>query len=319
VPLDAKRKEKISINCGVAKEDIISAPDSGNIYEIPVNFEKDKMGDRILDKFELRAKKSDLDDYKKFAQRVKNIKKEVRIGIVGKYFGTGDFILADSYISVIEAIKHASYIVARKPVIEWVDAENFGDLDRFDGVIIPGGFGSRGAQGKINAIKYVRENRIPYLGLCYGMQLAVVEFARSIAGLKRANSTEIDIKTPHPVIDILPEQREKIKNADYGGTMRLGAYRAILTEGTIVQGAYGSVEISERHRHRYEVNPKYIARLEAKGMVFSGKSPDKRLMETMELSRETHPFFVGTQFHPELKSRPLTAHPIFLEFIKAAS
>jgi len=318
-PIDSKRKEKISVNCGVAKEDIISAPDSENIYEIPVNFEKDKMSARILDKFAVKPKKTDLNDYKKFAQKVKKLKKEINIGIVGKYFGTGNFILADSYISVIEAIKHASYILGRKPVIEWVNAEKFGNLDRFDGVIVPGGFGSRGAEGKIKAIKYVRENDIPFLGLCYGMQLATVEFARSIAGLKKANSTEINVKTPHPVIDILPEQKEKLKNSDYGGTMRLGAYPAKLTEGTIVQDAYGSVKISERHRHRYEVNPKYIKRLERKGMIFSGRSPDKRLMETMELSRETHPFFVGTQFHPELKSRPLTAHPIFLEFIKAAS
>lgn len=319
VPLDTKRKEKISVNCGVALEDIVSAPDSENIYEIPVNFEKDKMGDRIMDKFAVRPKKSDLSDYKRFAQRVKKLRKEIHIGIVGKYFGTGDFILADSYMSVIEAIKHASYKIARKPVIEWVNAEKFSNLDRFDGVIVPGGFGSRGAEGKIKAIKYVRENGIPYLGLCYGMQLAVVEFARSVANLRKANSTEIDAKTPHPVIDILPEQIEKMENADYGGTMRLGAYPARLKEGTIVQKAYGSVNISERHRHRYEVNPKYIARLEAKGMIFSGKSPDKRFMETMELSRESHPFFVGTQFHPELKSRPLTAHPIFLEFIKTAS
>jgi len=319
VPLDAKRKEKISINCGVAKEDIISAPDSDNIYEIPVNFEKDKMSERVLEKFALKPKKDDLNDYKKFAQKVKKINKGIRIGIIGKYFGTGDFILADSYISVIEAIKHASYILGRKPIIEWVDTEKLGDLDRFDGVIVPGGFGSRGAEGKIKAINYAREYKIPYLGLCYGMQLAVVEFARSVAGLKGANSTEINAKTPHPVIDILPEQKEKLKNEDYGGTMRLGAYPANLKNGTMVESAYGSEKISERHRHRYEVNPKYIARLETKGIIFSARSPDRRLMETMELPKNIHPFFVGTQFHPELKSRPLTAHPIFLEFIKAAS
>lgn len=317
VPLDAKRKEKIAVNCGIKKEDIVSAPDTENIYEIPVNFEKDKMSSRILQKLALEPKKSDLKDYKQFAAVVRNLKSEVKIGIVGKYFGTGDFVLADSYISVIEAIKHASYALKKKPVIEWINSEKLGDLSQYDGIIVPGGFGSRGVEGKLKAIKYARENEVPFLGLCYGMQLAVVEFARAVAGLKGANSTEINPKTPYPVIDILDEQKEKVEKSDYGGTMRLGAYPADLKKDTIAQKAYKETKISERHRHRYEVNPKYIQRLEAKGLVFSGISPDRRLMEISELPRDQHPFFVGTQFHPELKSRPLTAHPLFKEFIKA--
>ena len=318
VDIDDKRRDKIATNCGVEKKDIISAPDVDNIYKIPLNFERDKISGRILEKFSIKPQKKDMKDFRRFISSVNKIEKEMRIGIVGKYFGTGNFMLSDSYISVIEAIKHSAYALKRKPIIEWVDAENFKNLGRFDGIIVPGGFGGRGIDGKIRAINYVRKHNIPFIGLCYGMQLAVVEFARSVARLDNANSTEIDKTTPHPVINILPSQKEKIENSNYGGTMRLGAYPAVLKKGTVAQRAYGTTHISERHRHRYEVNPEYIECLEANGMIFSGMSPDKRLMEIMELPAKTHPFFIGTQFHPEFKSRPQKAHPIFLKFMEAS-
>jgi len=327
IPLDEKRKEKIAFVCGlVSKEDVISAPDVSNLYEIPVNFERDKLGERILQKLSLRAGKRDLKDWKRFAERVRGAKNVVKIGIVGKYFSSGKFILTDSYISVIEAIKHAAAHWKVRPVIEWLESEQFEKgkrqlrkLDEYAGIIVPGGFGSRGIEGKLAAIRYCRENKIPYLGLCYGMQLAVVEFARDVLKLRGANTTEIDPKTKYPVIDILPEQKKLMEEKNYGGTMRLGAYPAVLKKGTIAQAAYGKTSISERRRHRYEVNPVFIKRLESKGMVFSGQSPDRRLMEIMELPREKHPFFAGSQFHPELKSRPLNPHPLFREFMHAAA
>lgn len=325
VPLDKKRKEKIAFNCNLSEEDIISAPDVESIYEIPVNFEKDNLGNLILNKLKIRSKKQDLKNWRRLVKNIKESKKSVKIGIIGKYFGSGEFILADSYISVIEAIKHAAYYFNRKPVIQWLNAEKFEKsksklktLKEFDGIIVPGGFGSRGIKGKIAAIRYCREKKIPFLGLCYGMQLAVVEFARNVAGFKKANTTEVDPKTPYPVIDILPEQKQKLAKKDYGGTMRLGAWPAVLKKGSIAYSAYKNHSISERHRHRYEVNPDYIEHLEKKGIIFSGFSSNRRLMEIMELSKNKHPFFVATQFHPEFKSRPLKPHPLFREFVRAA-
>lgn len=325
VPLDKKRKEKIAFNCNLSEENIISAPDVESIYEIPINFEKDNLGNLILNKLKIRSKKQDLKNWRRLVKNIKESKKPVKIGIIGKYFGSGGFILADSYISVIEAIKHAAYYFNRKPVIQWLNAEKFEKsksklkiLKEFDGIIVPGGFGSRGTKGKIAAIRYCREKKIPFLGLCYGMQLAVVEFARNVVNLKRANSTEIDFKTPHPVIDILPEQKKNLAKKDYGATMRLGAWPAVLKKGSIAYSAYKNHSISERHRHRYEVNPDYIEHLEKKGIIFSGFSSNRRLMEIMELSKNKHPFFVATQFHPEFKSRPLKPHPLFREFVRAA-
>ena len=324
-PLDKKRKEKIAFNCSLREEDIISAPDVESIYEVPVNFEKDNLSDRILKKLKMRSRKSNLTEWRRLIQAIKNNPRPVNIGIVGKYFATGKFILADSYISVIEAVKHAAFHFKRQPVIKWIEAEEFADkpgqlkqLSGYDGIIVPGGFGQRGTEGKIAAIGYCRENKIPFLGLCYGMQLAVVEFSRSVAGLKKANSTEIDERTPYPVIDILPGQEKNLKEKKYGATMRLGAYPAVIKKDTLAFRAYGESSISERHRHRYEVNPDYVGQLEGKGIIFSGSSPDNRLMEIMELPQSVHPFFAATQFHPEFKSRPLNPHPLFREFIKAA-
>lgn len=326
-PLDVKRKKKIAFNCNLREMDIISAPDVASLYDIPINFEKDQLGNLILTKLAVRAPKRDLHDWRRLAARIRGAKQTVRIGIVGKYFSSGKFILADSYISVSEAIKHAAARWKVKPQIEWLESEQFErgknalkKLEEYNGIIVPGGFGSRGIEGKLAAIRHARERRIPYLGLCYGMQLAVVEFARDVLKLRRANTTEIDKRTKYPVIDIMRDQKKLMEQKNYGGTMRLGAYPAVLAKGTIAHGAYdGTARISERHRHRFEVNPAFIKKLEKGGMVFSGQSPDRRLMEIMELPREKHPFFMGSQFHPELKSRPLAPHPLFREFMKAAA
>ncbi len=329
VPIDAKRKEKIAFHCSMPDETrVISAPDVESIYEVPVNFEKDDLGGVMLKILGLRSRVQDLKEWSALVDTIRRASEPVRIGIVGKYFGTGDFILADSYISVIEAIKHASFYHTRKPVIEWINSEDFEsrgwdkELERlasYDGIIVPGGFGSRGVEGKIAAVRYVRERKIPYLGLCYGMQMATIEISRNMLGWSDAHTTEVNPKTKHPVIDILPEQKKNLKEKNYGATMRLGAYPALLKSGTIAREAYGADAISERHRHRYEVNPEYIEELEKRGgAVFSGFSADRRLMEILELPKKEHPFFVGTQFHPELKSRPLRPHPLFREFIRAA-
>ncbi len=304
--------------CSIEEGYVISAPDAENIYEVPLNFEKDSISEKILKRIDLRPRKKNLQDWQKFVSGAKRAKSPVKIGIVGKYFDTGDFVLEDSYISVIEAIKHAAYSLNRKPIIEWINAEKLGNLGQYQGLIVPGGFGGRGIEGKIKAINYARTKKIPFLGLCYGMQLAVVEFARGVAKLRRANSTEIDPRTPHPVIDILPEQKEVLEKSDYGATMRLGAWPAVLKNKTIAREAYAKEKISERHRHRYEVNPDYVEKLEKKGIIFSGVSPNRRLMEIMELPKSEHPFFVGTQFHPEFKSRPLSPHSLFTAFIRAA-
>jgi len=331
VPLDEKRKNKIAFNCNVGKDDVISAPDVESVYEIPINFEKDNLSSILIKKLNLRAKRKDLVEWRAYVESIRNLQKEVRIGIVGKYFSTGSFVLADSYISVIEAIKHASYALNHKPIIEWLNAEEFdpeftkdykknlAQLQSYDGIIVPGGFGNRGVEGKIQAIQYCREQKIPYFGLCYGMQLAVVEFARSQADLKDAHTTEVNPKTSHPVIDILPEQKEHLKQKNYGATMRLGAYDAHLKKNTHALRAYKQEKISERHRHRYEVNPEYKEQLETHGLIFSGSSADGRLAEIAELPKEIHPFFVGTQFHPEFKSRPMQPHPLFVAFLEAST
>lgn len=322
LPVDKPRKKKISVFCNVEAEDVISAPDVSFIYEIPVNFEKEKLGDRVLAKFGVKAKKKNMKEWKKLAADVRSLKKTVKIGIVGKYFEIGDFTLMDSYLSVIEAIKHAAWANKRKPEITWLSAEKYEkggkalqELKRYEGIIVPGGFGNRGVEGKIKAIEFARKNKIPFLGLCLGLQLAVIEFARNMAGITKATSGEFADKGDL-VIDVMEEQKALLAEKKYGATMRLGAYRCRLQKGTKAFGAYGKSEISERHRHRYEVNNAYKDKLENKGLVFSGVNPERNLVEIAELPK--HPFFLGTQFHPELKSRPLRPHPLFLEFVKAA-
>ncbi|MCA9364476.1 MAG: CTP synthase [Candidatus Moranbacteria bacterium] len=327
IPLDKKRKEKIAVFCNINENHVISAPDVDTIYDVPVNFEKDGLSDTILSILNAKdeAKESDLTAWKTLSRKIRTLEKEVKIGIVGKYFETGSFILSDAYISVIEAVKHAAYANGRKPKIEWLnsieyekDPKKVAELSDYDGIVIPGGFGSRGIEGKIIAIKYCREKKIPYFGLCYGMQLMVIEYARNKAGMKDAHTPEVNDKTPFPVIDIMIEQKERLKNKDYGGTMRLGAYPATVKKGTIAHKAYKKERISERHRHRYEVNPEFIERIEQAGLIFSATSPDKHLMEIAELPQSQHPFFVGAQFHPEFQTSPFAPHPLFHAFVKAA-
>lgn len=329
VALDKRRKEKIAVSSGMRSEQVISAPDVDSVYDVPLNFESDRLTEiamRIL-KLTAHVRAPKLAPWGSFVRKTRSAKKEVRIGIVGKYFATGDFVLADSYLSVIEAVKYAAYHAGRKPVIEWLAADEFegtkgkanlARLKRFDGIIVPGGFGRRGIEGKLRVIEYARKKKIPYFGLCYGMQLMVVEYARNVLGWKSAQTVEIDPATKHPVIDIMPEQKKKLAAKDYGGSMRLGSYPAYLQAGTQARAAYKAEMIHERHRHRYEVNPAFVAELEKAGLVFSGISPDKRLMEVAELPRTKHPFFLGTQFHPEFTARPLSSHPLFDAFMRAA-
>jgi CTP synthase len=323
VSLDQKRKEKIQFMCGLEEGDVISAPNIESIYEVPVNFEKDNISDRILKKLHLKPKSKDMQEWNKFVGNIKNPTGQIKVGIVGKYFGSGDFVLADSYISVIESVKHAAYHFKKKPVIEWLNSDEYEthpekvkELKSFDAIIVPGGFGNRGIEGKIKAIQFCRENKIPYLGLCYGMQLATIEFARNVAGLKDANTTEVNPKTKNPIFDLMPEQKVLMQEKRYGGSMRLGAYDCKIVKGTKAYNAYGQEKISERHRHRFEFNNDFRDLLCKKGLVVSGKNPERDLVEIIEL--KNHPFFVGTQFHPEFKSRPLNPHPLFKEFIKSA-
>jgi CTP synthase len=278
-----------------------------------------------LKKFGLKPRKKDMEDWLNLSKKIKKVKKEVKIGIVGKYFTVGEFVLSDAYISVIEAVKHACWQNNVKPVIKWLDSgvyeQNKGklkELDKYDGIIVPGGFGSRGVEGKILAAQYCRENKIPYFGLCYGMQLAVVEFARHVAGLKNAHTTEIDPEAKDPVIHIMPEQEKLLAKQNYGNTMRLGAWPCVLKPNTISFEAYGVKQISERHRHRYEFNNHYRDILEKNGLVLAGASPDGKLIEIVELPKKQHPFYVGVQFHPEFKSRPVDGHPLFNKFIEVA-
>lgn len=322
-PLDEPRKRKISVFCNIDAKDVISAPDVDIIYEVPLNFEKDNLGQRILSKAGLRARKKNLKNWGKLIKTIKTANKSVKIGIVGKYFATGDFTLSDSYISVIESVKHAVWHHKRKPEILWLNSETYErdskklqELKKLDGVIVPGGYGSRGVEGKIKAIEFCRKNKIPYLGLCYGMQLATIEFARNVCGLKDANTTEINPKTSNPVIGLMEEQKRLLKEKSYGGSMRLGAYNCRLLDNTISRRAYGSANISERHRHRYEFNNEYRDLMKEKGLVIAGLNLERDLVEIIEL--KNHPFFVATQFHPEFKSRPLRPHPLFREFVRAA-
>jgi len=321
--LDHVRKEKIAMFCNVHEDDVISDSDIDNVYAVPILFEDQFLCKKILRKLHLRKDHNELKIWKDFISNVRNLEDEITIGVVGKYFDIGSSKLSDSYISVIESIKHAAWNNNLKPKIKWIDSkifekkpEEITNLKTVDGIIVPGGFGLSGIDGKIKTIRYARENDIPYLGLCLGMQLAVVEFAQNVCNLEGAHSSEVDKKTKYPVIDFIPEQVNILQESRYGATMRLGAYPAILEKGTIVQKLYGKNKIFERHRHRYEVNPDYIDILEKEGLVFSGRSPDRILMEFMELP--AHSYFVATQAHPEFKSRPMKPAPLFDGLIDAA-
>lgn len=311
-------KEKMSLYTDVPVESVIECKDQKSIYEVPLALGKEGLAERILDKLCLVSSPPDLTKWEELVNKLKkpqgvNGKKEVKIAIVGKYVK-----LSDAYISVVEAINHAAANLGVDVEIKWVLSDdihpdtNLGEvLQGIDGIIVPGGFGDRGIEGKISSIKYARENKIPFLGLCLGMQCAVIEFARNVCGLNGANSTEFSSDTLHPVIDLMPDQ-EKVTQK--GGTMRRGKYPCELTPGTKSKAVYGTNVISERHRHRYEFNNFYRERLSLNGMVFSGLSPDNNLIEIIEL--KNHPWFVGTQFHPEFKSRPERPHPLFLGFMK---
>jgi CTP synthase len=335
-PLDEIRKKKIELCSYVHSDQIISAPDIETIYEMPIYLEREKVGQKLLKHFHLEPKS--LPDWQRWQQLVNIIKrpeKKIKIAIVGKYLDIGDFSLTDSYVSIYSALIHAGAHVGVGIEIAWINAQIFekqsqrlDDLAAFDGVIIPGGFGDSGVEGKIAAIAYIRNNKIPYLGLCYGMQLAAVEFARNKCGLHAAHTTEVDQTTPYPIIDVLPMQKQLLAEHAYGGSMRLGAYSAILAKKSKVEQLYQSTNkiknehnisvVSERHRHRYEVNPKYVSILEQKGISFSGYHElmdGTKLMEFLEL--QDHPFFVATQAHPEFKSRLSNPSPLFLGFVRA--
>ncbi len=323
-PVDEPRRKKIAVNCNIRPDDVISAPDIDSIYDVPLNFEKDGLGDRILEKFNIKKKKDDLKEWSKMVKSSKNLKKEVHIGVVGKYFATGDFTLSDSYISVIEAIKHGGIANKTKVKLEWINTDEIEKngikvLKKLDGIIVPQGWGSRGSEGKIKTIQYCRENKVPYFGLCYGMQMCVIEYARNVLGLKDANSEEADPKTTNPVIHIMPEQKELLAKKQYGGTIRLGGWPCKIVKDTHMAKAYAKkfgkkTTVSERHRHRYEYNNEYRKQLEDAGLKVAGTSPDNKIVEAVEIT--DHPFFIGTQFHPEYISRPLDPHPLFVEFVK---
>jgi CTP synthase len=320
-PVSPDIKRTISTVCSLPEERIISAPDVYSIYDVPVNFEKENFGETVLKTMGLKPRKKDLKEWTKFSKRIKNLSKKVTIGIVGKYFNFKS--CRDTYISVIESINHAAWSQDRKPEILWLDSEKYEknpslleELDNVDGIIVPGGFGKRGTEGMILAAEYARKNKIPYFGLCFGVQILAIAFARYVLGLEDANSTEMNPKTKNPVITTMADQVEKIKNKQYGATMRLGAYPAVLIKDSLSRRAYGTIEISERHRHRYEFNNKYREDFEKNGLKIAGINKELNLVEIAEV--KDHPWMLGTQFHPEFKSRPLAPHPLFREFIKAA-
>jgi CTP synthase len=335
--VDDKRKATISFNTGIKIEHIIAAPDVDTIYKVPQVLKSQGFDKKLIKEMKLRRRSLEDKRWYEFVDKIPHAQKEVTIAITGKYFASGNFCLEDSYVCVIEAIKHAAWKLGLNPVIKWFDVERMEDkkervkleeeLKNCNGIIVPQGWGSRGVEGKLKVVEFARTNKIPYLGLCFGMQMAVIEFARNVLGLKDANSEEADPKTNYPIIHIMPNQKEYLANKQYGGTIRLGAWPCNLTPGTLLADAYknyspGRIDngvVMERHRHRYEFNNEFRRALEEKGMIISGTSPDGQLAEAVELSKELHPFFIGTQFHPEYKSRPLDPHPIFVEFLKASS
>ncbi len=378
VSIDHRRKEKLAVSCNVPVENIIAAPDIDSIYDVPINFERDKFGDAVEKSLGLKQTKTDLSEWKNFVSKTKKAKTEgkpVHIAVVGKYFDSGDFVLSDAYVSVIEALKFSAYSLGVKPVLHWLSSKKFetnpetekqltpketeallkktfdgGYIDedgkkvKIDGILVPGGFGETGIEGKISVIKYAREHKIPYFGICYGMQLMVIEYARNKAGLAGANTAEINPKAPYLVVDIMEHQKKLLEEGKYGASMRLGGFACGLLPNTIAYDAYKkagwvnrlsdrsqafetALEISkskefagaiiERHRHRYEVNPQYVQKIKDAGLVFSGTSPDKKLMEIAELPKNEHPFFLGVQFHPEFLAHPIDPHPIFTAFMSA--
>lgn len=314
-PIPKTEKEKLALFCSVPKDAVIECRDMKSIYEVPLALEEQNMAGVVLDMLRMENKKADLSSWVKLVDNIRNSKGSIKVAIAGKYTK-----LSDAYISVVESLKHAGYANDVKIDIKWINSEECVDysackelMKDVQAVVVPGGFGVRGIEGKLNVIRYARENNVPFLGLCLGMQCAVIEYARNVVGIKDANSKEFDENAQHPVIDLMLEQ----KNVHgYGGTMRLGAYDCILKKGSRAHKAYGKDKISERHRHRYEVNNEYLKQIEDAGLVFSGMSPDGMLAEIVELPKLD--WFVASQFHPEFKSRPERPHPLFKGLIDAA-
>ena len=312
--LNDELRAKISLFCDIPKQNVIESRDVSNLYQLPVNLKAQKIDDIVLKHFGLTAPEANMTEWLSLVDRVDNLKENVRIALVGKYVE-----LHDAYISVVESLKHAGYKHNAKVKIDWIQSEDITEenvheyLKDADGILVPGGFGDRGVEGKITTIKYARENNVPFFGICLGMQLAAVEFARNVCGLTGAHSSELDPNTPYPIINLLADQENVV---EMGGTLRLGSYPCTLAEGSVAHKEYGEINITERHRHRYEFNNFYRDRLTDKGMVLSGVSPDGKLVEIVEIPE--HPWFVAGQFHPEFKSRPEKAHPLFAGFIKAS-
>lgn len=315
-PLSDEMKEKLALFCDIDKDAVIENKTLNSIYEVPLLLSEEGMDRIVLEKLDLPNRPCDMEDWKKMVHAIYNTEKTLEIALVGKYVA-----LHDAYLSVAEALNHAGIAYKTKVNIHWIDSETLEDpnlsmeevFKGIDGIVVPGGFGNRGVEGKIRAVQYARENNVPYLGLCLGMQCAVMEFARHVVGLEGATSSEFHEDAKFPVIDLMPDQ---VDISDKGGTMRLGLYPCKLTEGTKAHEVYGTNLIYERHRHRWEFNNKYRTEMVNAGLVLSGTSPDDRLVEIVEL--KDHPWFVGCQFHPEFKSRPMNAHPLFREFIGAA-
>lgn len=315
-PIPKKEKEKLALFCSVPQDAVIECRDMKSIYEVPLALEEQNLAGVILQRLQVQDRKPKLEAWKKLVEKIKNPKKTIRIAIAGKYTK-----LSDAYISVVESLKHAGYKHDAQIEIKWIASDECVDMEKakdalkdVDGLVVPGGFGVRGIEGKLNVIRYARENNIPFLGLCLGMQCAVIEFARNVVGLENANSMEFDENTPYPVIDLMVEQ----KNVQgYGGTMRLGQFECIVKKGTKAEKAYGSTKIFERHRHRYEVNNEYRQQIADAGLVFSGVSPDGMLCEMVEYPKND--WFVACQFHPEFKSRPERPHPLFAGLLEAAN
>jgi len=311
--LDVGMKKKIALFCNVAADAVFTSQDVPSIYELPIRLHEEGLDDKIAELLNIWSRAPRLSEWERLVEKIKSPARSVTIGFVGKYVQ-----LVESYKSLNEALVHGGIANDCRVTVRHIDSEEVERrgpetfLADVDGVLVAPGFGARGTEGKIAAIRYAREKKVPFFGICFGMQLAVVEFARSVCGLHGASSSELDPSTPHPVVDLMPDQRGV---TDMGATMRLGAYPCVLTEGTKVADAYGSLNISERHRHRWEVNNAYRETLQSHGLVLSGLSPDRRLVETIEL--RDHPYFVGCQFHPEFKSRPTAPHPLFQRFIRA--
>lgn len=310
--LPKSAKEKISLFCNVPLKSVVDAVDVDNIYEIPLVFHEQHLDDLIVERLGMNCPDPDLKKWQDFVNRTRNATEEITIAVGGKYVD-----LRDAYKSIVEALRHASIANNVRLKIHWIETDMITDLDKelkdCSGILVPGGFGVRGIEGKVAVIEYARRNHIPFFGICLGLQCAVIEFARHVCQIDKANSAEFDNKTPNPVIDLMPDQHNLEK---YGGTMRLGAWPCRITKNTLAERCYKKELVYERHRHRFEVNNDYRKILTDHGMVFSGINPDRDLVEIIEI--EDHPFFIGTQFHPEFKSRPLRPHPIFYEFIQHA-